>query len=114
MTEPHGEAGSPLDSREKRIGEILRSAGLPMGLAMLRYATVHGRFRMHELSENLGQSVHSGRTTMGKMQKLGLFVKSNASARDVVYDLTREGMIVARCVEQLIDLDRGKETKSNG
>lgn len=112
MTELHETEGDPKDSRDKRIGEILRSSGLPLAMTMLRYALEHGTFRMHDCPAKLGWSIHSGRMTMGRMQKLGLFVKSNTTARDVVYDLTHEGVIVARCLDQLTKMGT-RETNQN-
>ena len=110
MFGPRNENVSLYRSRDKRIGEIMRSAGLPLGMAILRYAVVNGTSRMQELSDSLGYSIHSCRTTMSKMLKLGLFAKSGTFARGIVYDLTHEGLVVAKCLEELITIN-DKETK---
>lgn len=103
MDEMIGKNGRAVDDRGRHVGEILRSSGLPIGISLIMYAHKHGSFRMQEFSTDVGISVHGGRSAMNKLQKLGVFVKLNLSARDVVYTLTGRGSVVARCIDTLMN-----------
>lgn len=100
----------PKDSRLNRVGEIFRTTGLPMCLALIRHGNKQRTVRIQEVSTELGFSVYRCRTAMSKLSKLGLFVKSNTRARDVVYDLTKEGVVMARCIDNLLEVfgDKGE------
>lgn len=105
---------APKDSRLNRIGEIFRTAGLPMCLALIRHGDKHRTVRMQEVAMELGFTVYRCRTAMSKLSKLGLFVKSNTTARDVVYDLTKEGFVMARCIDNLLEVFGSKGGDTDG
>lgn len=100
MTNQIDESDGLKDGLESRICEVFRSAGLPMGMALLRSGYRNQYVRLSEFSSNVGHSVNSSRPMMSRLQRLGLFTKKNLSARDVVYYLTKEGHEVAKEIDR--------------
>lgn len=108
MTSQIDESDGLKDGLENRICEVFRSAGLPMGMALLRLGYRSKHIRLSEFSSQVGHSVNSSRPMMSRLQRLGLFTKKNLSARDVVYCLTKEGHEVAREIDRFFVIFGGK------